>query len=58
MITSMRAIRCHKLNYFFIILNAVGLDTYTPELRFYAVDRFYRRLDIHIIDKRTSYEDN
>ena len=58
MITSMRAIRCNELNYFFIILNAVGLDTYTPELRFYAVDRFYHRLDVHIIDKRISYEDN
>jgi hypothetical protein len=45
----MRAIRCNRLNYFFYFVE--GLDTYTPELRFYAVDRFYYRLCIHMADK-------
>jgi maltoporin len=58
MITSMRAIRCNGLNYFFYYCERVGLDNYIPELRFYAVDRFYHRLDVHIIDKRISYEEN
>ncbi len=52
----MRAIRCNRLNYFFYFVE--GLDTYTPELRFYAVDRFYYRLYIHIVDKYIFYEDD
>jgi hypothetical protein len=55
----MRAIRCNRLNYFFYFVE--GLDTYTPELRFYAVDRCYYRLVAviyDIVDKRTFYEDD
>ena len=54
----MREIKCNELNYFFYYCERVGLDNYIPELRFYAVDRFYYRLDVHIIDKRISYEYN
>ena len=54
----MRAIRCNELNYFFYYCERMDIDAYTPELRFYAVDRFYHRLDVHIINTRISYEDN
>ena len=50
-VTSMRAISCNKLNYFFYYCERMGIDTYTPKLRFYAVDRFYYRLCIHMADK-------
>jgi hypothetical protein len=53
----MRAISCNKLNYFFYYCERAGF-TYTPELRFYAVDRFYYRLYIHIVDKYIFYEDD
>jgi hypothetical protein len=42
-----------KLHYYIALFyyENMGLDTYTPELRFYAVDRFYYRLCIHMADK-------
>jgi hypothetical protein len=59
-VTSMKVISYNKLNYFFYYCERVGLDTYTPELRFYAVDQPYYRLVAviyNIVDKRTFYEE-
>jgi hypothetical protein len=54
----MRAISCNKLNYFFYYCKRMGIDIDTPKLRFYAVDRFYYRLYIHIVNKYRFYEDD
>ena len=54
----MRAISYNKLNYFFYYCERMDIYTYTPELRFYAVDRFYYRLVCDIVNKYIFYKDD